>query len=479
LSKISFEGGYSPSGRSPVSSETKIAPGHFLGRYECIRPIARGGMAEVYVARYKAAGGAQKIVAIKRVLPHYADDPDFLAMFRNETRIAATLDHPNIVQVFDFDESAEEHFIAMEYVHGVTLRDVLRSAASGAGLPLQCALTIITGIAQGLHYAHEACGTDGRPLGLVHRDVSPTNVLLTYDGAVKIVDFGIAKATTKTRVTRTGTLKGKPSYMSPEQCRVAEIDRRSDVFTLGILLYEATTLRRLFSGPNDYAIMNMVAAAEFARPSEIDEDYPPQLEAIVLGALQRDPDRRYTTARAMQADLEAFAAAQGLSLSPLALADHIRRNFDRPSYPTADWTVPGIATQAERSPAGRVALRTAAVGVAALALAAGGYVIGGLSRAAPAPSAAKRVAAPVPASEPEVEPDPEPAPEPAPAAPTPASAEPGAATPTREPTGMATDAPEPASPTATRRRRPKRTKKPATPPLRGNSELLPPSGRVD
>jgi serine/threonine-protein kinase len=285
-------------------------------------------MAEVYLGRIAGADRFRKVVAIKLVLPHLADDERFVEMFRREAKLSAKLDHPNIAQVLDLGYTDGEYFIAIEYVHGKTVAAILRAANERRSLPLATGLTTVSSACAGLHYAHEC--------DLIHRDVSPANVMVRYDGTVKVLDFGIAKAATVTHATRTGTLKGKIGYMSPEQCKGAELDRRSDVFALGILLYECTTGRRLFYGDNEFAVMNKIVDADFEPPGAVREDYPPEVEAVVMRALQRAPEDRYPTAAALQEAIEEAAAAIGERLSTLALAEHMRELFGEPGYPSPD-----------------------------------------------------------------------------------------------------------------------------------------------
>src|SRR6185436_8888651 len=215
--------------------------GHKLGRYELIRRLAVGGMAEIYLARLPGVGleGFEKLVVIKRILPQHALDPELLRMFLDEARLSATLTHPHVTEVYDFGTDGEAPFFAMEYVLGSNLRELMKAHA--APLPLAQAVGIVAAAAAGLHYAHEKRGPGGEPLHIVHRDVSPSNVLVSYDGAVKVSDFGIAKWTLQRTQTQEGALKGKFAYMSPEQCRGKPLDARSDVFALGTILYELTT----------------------------------------------------------------------------------------------------------------------------------------------------------------------------------------------------------------------------------------------
>ncbi|HEU4728831.1 MAG TPA: serine/threonine-protein kinase, partial [Kofleriaceae bacterium] len=219
-----------------------------LGRYVMLKHLASGGMADVVLGRSDGIEGFERHVVLKRIRPEYAKDQRFIRMFLDEARVAATLHHQHIVQVYDMGEASGELFIAMEYIHGEDVRMILSTASkTRAHVPLSHTIAIISAVAAGLHYAHERLGSDKRPLGIVHRDVSPSNILVGYDGSVKIVDFGIAKASTG-QETRSGNLKGKLAYMSPEQCKGAEIDRRSDVYALGVVLYELATTSRMFRG---------------------------------------------------------------------------------------------------------------------------------------------------------------------------------------------------------------------------------------
>ena len=292
-----------------------------LGKYEVIRQIAVGGMAELYLARTVGMEGFEKLVCVKRILPQYANNPSFVNMFLNEARLAAMLHHPNVAQVYDIGQEQGEFFFAMEYVHGEDLGRLVTTAhESGVPVSLDCALTLVSGLCTGLHYAHEKASPEGKPLGVVHRDVSPTNVLVSYDGAVKLVDFGIARAGGEPSQSAVG-LKGKISYMSPEQCRgKAPLDRRSDVFSVGTILYELTTGRRPFVDETEYAVLQQIVNRDAEPPSAVVPGYPPALEAIVMRALARDVNRRFSTALDLQNQLEDFAHDNRLRVSPLVLA---------------------------------------------------------------------------------------------------------------------------------------------------------------
>jgi len=312
-----------------------LAPGGRLGRYQIVRRIAVGGMAELYLARQTGDEGYEKMVALKRVLPHLTEDVEFVRMFLNEAKLAAGLTHSNIAHVIDFGSEGGEQFMAMEYIHGCSVQQLLRSSAQQGGPPLDVALTIVHEVAAALHYAHDRAGPDGAPLGLVHRDVSPSNVLVSFDGDVKLVDFGIAKATAHTRVTRSGAIKGKLAYMAPEQVRGEALDRRADVFALAVVAYELCTGRRCFTAPGEFALINRVAAGKYTRPSSHDPDFPPALESIIARGLAVDAEDRFETARAMQMAIEGFARDHGHRISALALSEYVDAVVGREPYPTA------------------------------------------------------------------------------------------------------------------------------------------------
>lgn len=327
-----------------------LTPGTQLGRYTLLRRLAVGGMAELYIAQQSGAAGFAKIVALKRILPHLAEDPTFTNMFLDEARLASGLNHPNLAHVLDFGEYDGEHFLTMEYVHGRNLLQLLRAAAAQT-LPLACALAICTRVARGLHDLHEQRSPDGRPMGLVHRDVSPSNVLVSFDGEVKLTDFGIAKAMELTSATRSGTFKGKLGHSSPEQARGEEIDRRSDVFCLGILVYEATTGARAFSGANEFAVLGKVARGDYVPPQEVSPDYPPALAAIVARALRVEPQERYASALEVAEDLEVFGREADVLLTTEAVAGSMRALFG---------PAPPVVAQAELSLASRPAMTVSA-----------------------------------------------------------------------------------------------------------------------
>ena len=286
-------------------------------------------MAEIYLARVSGAGGFEKNVVVKRILPQLAESDEFFTMFLDEARIAATLQHPNVVDIYDAGQEEGEYFIAMEHLDGADLHTVRRVLGErGEGMPLQHAVFIVTSVAAGLHHAHEKVGLDGRPLRIVHRDVTPQNVFLTRDGGVKLVDFGIAKSANRVSTTTYGTLKGKLAYMAPEQCRAEPVDRRSDIYSLGVMLYELTCGRRPHLGRSEYELLREIVEGQVPPPSAAVPEYPVELEAIAMRALAAHPDERYPHALAMEQDLERFARREGRVGSTLALAEFLAPLLD-------------------------------------------------------------------------------------------------------------------------------------------------------
>jgi serine/threonine protein kinase len=306
-----------------------------LGRYDVIRHLATGGMADVLLARASGIEGFERHVVLKRIKAEHARDERFIRMFLDEARLAASLHHQNVIQVNDIGEQQGEYFFAMEYVHGQDLRSVLQTVVrNGDEIPLAHIVAIGSAMAAGLHYAHEKKGADGVPLGIVHRDVSPSNILVGYDGAVKIVDFGIAKAAVHEE-TQSGTLKGKVAYMSPEQCLGATIDRRSDVWGVGVVLYELATASRLFTGESDYTIMNKIVTGQIPPLVRRRRDLPPPLVKIIMRALATDVTRRFQTAGEMRQALEELASQMGSVSTPNVLAAWIEGLFGAAEEPWA------------------------------------------------------------------------------------------------------------------------------------------------
>jgi len=275
------------------------------GPYHLLEKIAVGGMAELFRAKRSGVEGFEKVVAVKRILPHLSDNKEFVDMFIDEAKMVAGLAHPNIVQIFDLGKIEKSYYIAMEYVHGRDLRSILRRAKErGTAVPLDLAVLIVSKVCSALEYAHRKKDDRGQKMKIVHRDISPQNILISFEGDVKLTDFGIAKAATKATAHESGALRGKLLYMSPEQAWGKPMDRRSDIFSLGLVLYEMLTDQRPFLGSSELSILEMVRECRIAPVSSLNAAIPEDLERVAMTALARDPDARYADAAEMQQDLE-------------------------------------------------------------------------------------------------------------------------------------------------------------------------------
>jgi serine/threonine protein kinase len=298
------------------------------GEYQLLKKLATGGMAQIFLARQQGLEGFEKFLVVKRILPHLAENDDFIKMFLDEARIAARLNHPNIVQIFNLGAQDDSYFIAMEFIHGEDVRRIWKRADSlGKPIPVPLVARVIMDACSGLDYAHKKTDAQGKPLNIVHRDISPQNILVTFEGGVKVVDFGIAKAADQATVTKSGVLKGKYSYMSPEQASGRKIDCRSDIFALGVVLYELITGVRLFKRPNDIQTLNAVTECEVALPSIVNSRVPKALDEIVMKALAKRPEDRYQEAIALQSALENWALAGKLPSSSVHLAAFMREIY--------------------------------------------------------------------------------------------------------------------------------------------------------
>ncbi|OJT24540.1 hypothetical protein BO221_15430 [Archangium sp. Cb G35] len=326
-----------------------------LGKYQLVSKLATGGMAEVYLARADGPMGFTKALVVKRILPHLAEDPQFVEMFIAEARLAARLDHPNIVQIFDFGDADGTWFLAMEYIDGLNLRVLAKRArAVEVPLPPACCARIIASACEGLAFAHDSRDPElGVPLGLIHRDISPDNILVSHQGAVKVVDFGIAKAADQGHRTQTGVIKGKLAYMPPEQLRGAPLDRRVDVYALGIVLYELLTGHKPFDATTEASMVQAILHEPFIPAEERQPDLPVALRSILERALAKDRDQRYPDCRVFQADLERFMVSTGEPVGTWHLAQLMRRvtalNEAAVTEPIPGYT-PGRNTPAKGTP---------------------------------------------------------------------------------------------------------------------------------
>jgi serine/threonine protein kinase len=317
-----------------------------VGRYEVISHLATGGMAQIYLARQSGLGSFERHVVLKTILRERASDQRFVTMFLDEAKLAATLNHQNVAQVYEVDQADGAYFMAMEYVHGENARAILETTLRrGWTIPLELAIMIISGAAAGLHHAHERRGKNGAPLNIVHRDVSPANIMVGYDGSVKVLDFGIAKAEERATKTVGGTIKGKYGYMSPEQCKGKPIDRRSDIFALGIVLYELTTLRRAFKGNDDFETMKRIVAGDVVLPSIAVPGYPRELEAIVLTAMANDSAARFQTGQELIEALDAFVVRAKLTGSNTAMGRFMTQLFGSKKEPWVNHHQTGEKTE--------------------------------------------------------------------------------------------------------------------------------------
>jgi len=277
-----------------------------FGPYRLLDRVAVGGMAEVFKAKRSGVEGFEKIVALKRILPQLSENKEFLTMFVDEAKMVAGLTHPNIVQIFDLGKIETSYYIAMEYVHGHDLRSIVkRTQNKGLRMPLDLSLRVVSQVCSALEYAHRKKDEHGQHMEIVHRDVSPQNILISFEGNVKLADFGIAKAATKASKTERGALRGKLLYMSPEQAWGRTVDRRSDVFSLGLVLYEMVTERKPFPGADsDATILELVRKCVITRPRAVNPRVPEALDRVIMKALARSPEERYQDAGQMQRGIE-------------------------------------------------------------------------------------------------------------------------------------------------------------------------------
>ena len=437
-----------------------------FGKYLLLEKLATGGMAQLYRAKIIGVEGFEKFIAIKQILPHLAHEEELITSFIDEAKLAALLNHQNVVQIYDFGSMENSYFITMEYLFGRDLRAVnAKAREKGSPVSLENALYLISKVCAGLDYAHKLKDFQGKSLYIIHRDISPQNIFLTYEGDVKIVDFGIAKAASQSTITQVGMIKGKVAYMSPEQAAGKVIDHRSDIFATGILLYELIAGGRMFKGDDTLQILSKVREGEFTPLGTLKGGLPEKLYDITAKALAKDPEDRYQSCADMQADIEecifrlnlrpsgrsmaeylkilfveeieaegkrmADAAGAGAASDRAQEAESERRSVDRPPAqkepdPKAEPAPPSKAAPevrpkpAEQATGGKKGVLAAVAGVAVLALLGGGYFLMGKGKGpagttTPAPAA--KTAAP---SAPQA-PPPSPAPSAPPSAPSPAA----------------------------------------------------------
>jgi serine/threonine protein kinase len=306
--------------------DAELKSGSRLGRYELLTQLGRGGMASVWVAReWSPSRARQRLVAVKAMLPELARQPDFRSMFLEEGQIVRSIDHPNVVKVYEVAEDRGILYMAMEWVEGDSLRAVIKEAKRRRAIPPEMAVRIIADTAAGLHAAHELRGWDGELRNLVHCDISPHNILVGLDGQAKLVDFGVANATVHSELGNNDTIKGKFAYMSPEQAQAQKIDRRSDIFALGIVLFELTTGERLFRGENAGHTLKLVTSGKIPDPRELHPKYPEKLANIVKKALSRDLGARYQTADELRAALERYLVEERIMVAKASVGQLARR----------------------------------------------------------------------------------------------------------------------------------------------------------
>jgi eukaryotic-like serine/threonine-protein kinase len=285
-----------------------------MGRYELLHPLGIGGMAEVFKARALGPGGFARDVVIKRILPAHGDDPEFIRMFVDEAKLLGLLHHPNIVDVYDFGEDDGVLFLALEYVEGPSLSRILRTLrAANRKAPPAIVAYVAREVCRALDHVHSLCDRDGRPLDAIHRDVTPSNVIVTATGSVKLLDFGVSTFKDAVQITKAGTVKGKPAYLAPEQLEGKPIDGRVDLFALGIVMHEMLSLQHLFAGDSDLGTVKKIMEMQIPSPSATREDVPAALGDIVMRALERDRERRFASAAEMARALDDFLVGAKLS----------------------------------------------------------------------------------------------------------------------------------------------------------------------
>jgi eukaryotic-like serine/threonine-protein kinase len=310
-----------------------VTIGAAANSYEVLSKLAEGGMAELFLARWSGGAGARRHVVLKRISKSRATDTQYVQMFLNEARLAAQLRHPNIAQVFDIGRLGASYFFTMEYVHGVTVQQLLQTVVDrGIKVPIGAVLAVVAGTAAGLQHAHEQRGANGQSLGIVHRDISPSNLIVSYEGHLKVVDFGVAKAMGRPE-TQAGEIKGKVGYLSPEQCRMQKIDRRSDLYSLGVVMWEMLTLLRLWQRDTAFGTLAAIATEVPPSVSTMRFDIPPEVDALVRRLLTLDPDDRFQSALEVVDAVEIVAQQTKTSTTPAQLSRLLRELFGSPPEP--------------------------------------------------------------------------------------------------------------------------------------------------
>ncbi|MEM9191647.1 MAG: protein kinase [Myxococcota bacterium] len=377
---------------SPVPSLAPSLPPPIgrVGRFEILGRVAIGGMAEIFLATQHGEADTDRLLVIKFVRTSLGDDPQLADLFEREARVVMRLSHPNICHVYEVGKAGGRHYIAMEWIHGVTLRDLYKRAqAENAVLPIPIVVKVMAQVAEALDFAHRARDRRGKPLGIVHRDVSPANVMVRYDGVVKLVDFGVAKEDSS--VTQSGTIKGKFAYMSPEQAQGRSLDGRSDVFSAGVVLYELLTGRRAYRQTSQFETLRAIVEKELPPPSESNPRVPPRLDAIVRRCMAKDPHKRYLSAAALQEDLLAFLTEERQVVNAARIARLMHTFYgDQRGTPELDRSAdaavgvigieslppaPGVSTLPVPAPGGRSTKMLAMVAAAVVVLVVAGLAV--------------------------------------------------------------------------------------------------------
>ncbi len=312
-----------------MGARSEMVPGSQLGRYELLTPIAQGGMAAVWAARQTGSHGFKKTVALKTMLPALSDDAQFEQMFLAESRNAMRVHHPNVVEILDLGEQNGLVYLVMEWVDGESLSTLVKASEKrGTTIPLRLGVHVCQRASLGLHAAHEVTDEDDNPLGLVHRDVSPQNIMVTYDGHVKVVDFGVAKSHVEASATLTGQFKGKIPYMSPEQAQSDRVDRRSDIFSMGIMLYRVTTGVHPFGGTNQISTLHNILHSDPTPPTQLDPSFPVDLEAVILRCLSKERNSRFASMADVARSLDLILSHLGGPVTEQELSTLVKTNLN-------------------------------------------------------------------------------------------------------------------------------------------------------